>query len=133
MKPKYFAKAINHFREKYKNPLFLVVSDEVPRAKKTIIEGQNEHNDIFFVGTIDDAIDGKITKNESIGVDLAILSVCDHVIMTHGTFGLWSTFLSSIENQHIIAHDYIKADADIEEVQAVKNANFTHFIFLDDK
>ena len=133
MKPNYFIKAMNHFREMYKSPIFLVVSDEVPRAKKTIIDSQQEHKDIFFVGTIDDAIDGKISKTESIGIDLAILSLCDHIIMTHGTFGLWGTFLSSIENQHIIAYNYIKDEKDIEEVQAVKNANFTNFLFMDDK
>ena len=130
---------MNYFRQKYKNPLFLVVSDEVPKAKKIIIDSQPDHQDIVFVGTIDDAIDGKMSNEESMGVDLAILSLCQHVIMTHGTFGLWSTFLSSVENEHIVADDYIKpggnSGADnnqMEELVALKNANFSNYIFMND-
>ena len=130
---------MNYFRQKYENPLFLVVSDEVPKAKKIIIDSQPDHQDIVFVGTIDDAIDGKMSNEESMGVDLAILSLCDHVIMTHGTFGLWSTFLSSVENEHIVADDYIKPGGNsgtennhMEELVALKNANFSNYIFMND-
>jgi len=139
LKPNFFIKAMNYFRQKYENPLFLVVSDEVPKAKKIIIDSQPDHQDIVFVGTIDDAIDGKMSNEESMGVDFAILSLCDHVIMTHGTFGLWSTFLSSVENEHIVADDYIKPGGNsdtknnqMEELVALKNANFSNYIFMND-
>jgi len=55
LKPTFFIKAMNYFRQKYENPLFLLVSDEVPKAKKIIIDSQPEYQDIVFVGTIDDA------------------------------------------------------------------------------
>ena len=120
-----------------------MVSDEVPKAKKIIIDSQPEYQDIVFVGTIDDAIDGKMSREESMGVDLAIMSLCQHVIMTHGTFGLWSTFLSSLENEHIVADDYIKPLTNpgqdklkprnyMEELIALKNANFSNYIFMND-
>ena len=135
LKPKFFIKAMNHFREKYSNQTrFLVVSDEVPKAKKVIIDSQPHHRDIIFVGTIDDAIDGKVSKEESVGVDLALLSLCQHVIMTHGTFGLWSTFLSSTENEHIVADEYIKdgSNDSMEELTALKNAHFKNYLFMND-
>ena len=143
LKPTFFIKAMNYFRQKYENPLFLLVSDEVPKAKKIIIDSQPEYQDIVFVGTIDDAIDGKMSREESMGVDLAIMSLCQHVIMTHGTFGLWSTFLSSLENEHIVADDYIKPLTNpgqdklkprnyMEELIALKNANFSNYIFMND-
>ena len=124
---------MNHFRQLYNRPIFVVVSDEVPKAKKNIIDSQSDHNDIFFIGTIDEAIDGNLSKIESTGIDLAILSICDHIIVTHGTFGIWSTFLSSDHNTHIVAHSYVKDQPDIEEVLALKNANFTNYIYMTDQ
>ena len=90
--------------------------------------------DTFFVGTIDEAMDKKIGKSESVGVDLALLTLCDHVIISHGTFGLWAAFLSSLENDHIMAHDLPESKEgkkeEVDEIKAMKKANFPNFIFM---
>ena len=57
--------------------------------------------------------------------------MCKHVIISHGTFGMWAAFLSSSENTHIMAD--VKSKNAIEEIRAVKNANFSNIIFMDDQ
>ena len=38
----------------------------------------------------------------SIGTDLALLAMCDHIIISHGTYGMWAAFLASSTNTHIM-------------------------------
>ena len=141
---KFYRKAIKYFREKYEHPLFLVTSDAEGKAKAFIVNSEKEKGDIFFAGTISQAKDEKITAQESVGIDLALLSMCDHLIISHGTFGLWGAFLASTNNTHIMAHDMKKSQSgsynplnrfsqqEVEEIRAVKKANLTNFIFMDD-
>ena len=37
-------------------------------------------------------------------IDFGILTMCDHLILSHGTFGIWSALLSknSINNTHVM-------------------------------
>ena len=86
---------------------------------------------MYYVGTIAEAMDGFISKKMSKGTDLALLSMCKHVIISHGTFGMWAAFLSSSENTHIMAD--VESIAAIEEIRAVKKANFSNIIFMDDQ
>ena len=37
-----------------------------------------------------------------IGTDLALLAMCDHIIISHGTYGMWAAFLASSTNTHIM-------------------------------
>jgi len=76
-------------------------------------------------------MDGDMKKEISMGTDLAVLSMCDHVIISHGTFGMWAAFLASSENTNIMAK--VKSDSDIEEIRAVRNANISNLIFMDDQ
>ena len=89
---------------------------------------------VHFVGTIQQGLDGKLSKEECIGVDFAILTLCDHVVVSHGTFGMWAAFLSSNENTHIMATplDNNNQTIFIEEVKEVRKANLKNFIFMDD-
>ena len=143
--PKFYEKAINFFEEKYKNPLFLLVSDHPPKAIKAISKnGQNLPQNVKFVGTIKEVLDGKIEKYESTGYDLALLAACDHVVISHGTFGIWASFLSSLENTHIMAHNLMVEKDNIpnkngrnsdrpQEVKAMKEAKFENYLFMDDQ
>ena len=101
---------------------------------------QKASNDVFHVGTIESAVDGHMPKKDSTGTDLALLAKCDHMIISHGTYGMWAAFLSSSENTHIMAHKLSKKENSkedskevIEELRAIKEANLSNFIFMDDQ
>ena len=67
------------------------------------------------------------------GIDMALLSMCDHVIISHGTFGIWAAFLASSNNSHIMAEilpNKKKQNQVMEEIVAMKQANLSNFIFL---
>ena len=128
---KFYEKSIQYFKDKYKNPLFLVVSDDPYMAQALIFNDKKKSKDIYYVGTIADAMDGHMTKEISKGTDLAVLSMCHHIIISHGTYGMWAAFLASSVNTHIMSK--VKSDKNIEEIHAVENANFTNIIFMDDK
>ena len=44
---------------------------------------------------------------------------------------MWAAFLASSENTNIMAK--VKSDSDIEEIRAVRNAEFSNLIFMDDR
>ncbi|XP_073426988.1 galactoside alpha-(1,2)-fucosyltransferase 2-like [Dendrobates tinctorius] len=77
----YLQKAMDYFRQKYENPLFIVTSNGMDWCKENM---NNSMNDIHFAG------DG---QEGSPGRDFALLSHCNHTIMTIGTFGIWVGYL----------------------------------------
>ena len=60
-----------------------------------------------------------------IGVDLALLTLSDHSIITYGTFGLWGSLLGS-NGETICPKDFAKTDVGKE----VKGAHLSNWIFL---
>lgn len=74
----YFVKSIQHFRSKYKNITFLAVSDDRRWTKENLSP----------LGIL------TLPESESPGHDLALLSSCNHTIMTYGSFGFWGSFLA---------------------------------------
>ena len=49
---------------------------------------------------------------------------------------MWAAFLASSENTHIMAHKLSKKENSkevIEELRAIKEANLSNFIFMDDQ
>ncbi|XP_063291855.1 galactoside alpha-(1,2)-fucosyltransferase 2-like isoform X2 [Pelobates fuscus] len=77
----YLQKAMDYFRNKYENPLFVVTSNGMDWCKENI---NNSLGDVHFAG------DG---KEGSPGRDFALLAHCNHTIMTIGTFGIWVGYL----------------------------------------
>ena len=74
----YIFKAMNYFQEVLGNfTTFIIVSDD----KKWCSETPTGNNTVL--SPFDDP-----------GVDLTILSLCDHVIVTSGTFGWWGAWLA---------------------------------------
>jgi hypothetical protein len=134
--PKYYLKAMDYFRVKYSSSaqkvLFLVTSDDKSLTQTLIVDPQNKlgNNDVIFIGTVEAAVDGLISKEASIGTDLGILASCQHVIVSQGTFGMWGAFLASTTNEHIMGHQFLN-DAKLEEVNAVKKAEFSNWLFMD--
>ena len=47
--------------------MFLVTSDDPGKAKSFILSNQKSFNDVFFVGTIETAIEGEMSKQDSTG------------------------------------------------------------------
>ncbi|KAL3871032.1 hypothetical protein ACJMK2_039056 [Sinanodonta woodiana] len=75
---RYIYKSMKYFRDRYKNTSFVICSDEIYWCK-TNIRG---YNDTVF------------SNFENPGSALAVLSLCDHVIITSGTFGWWGAWLA---------------------------------------
>ena len=49
-----------------------------------------------------------LSKEDGLGLDLAILSSCNHSIVTYSTFGLWSALLAdgiTVTSEGIEQHD----------------------------
>ncbi|XP_068098314.1 galactoside alpha-(1,2)-fucosyltransferase 2-like [Hyperolius riggenbachi] len=77
----YLQKAMDYFRNKYENPLFIVTSNEMDWCRENIdpIPG-----DVHFAGDGDEGSPGR---------DFALLAHCNHTILTIGTFGIWVAYL----------------------------------------
>ena len=71
-------KSMNAFRAQYKDAFFVVVSDDQKWCQKTI-----KGSDVIFS-----------PFKEPI-VDMAILSLCNHTIITAGTFSWWGAWLAN--------------------------------------
>ncbi|XP_068099110.1 galactoside alpha-(1,2)-fucosyltransferase 2-like [Hyperolius riggenbachi] len=85
----YLQKAMDYFRRKYENPLFVVTSNGMGWCKENI---NNSLGDIHFAG------DG---KEGSPARDFALLAHCNHTIMTIGTFGLFAAYLAGGETIYL--------------------------------
>ncbi|XP_064473916.1 galactoside alpha-(1,2)-fucosyltransferase 2-like isoform X3 [Ornithodoros turicata] len=81
----YFQKATGYFRSRYKELVFVVVSDDIAWCKENI---DTSLGDVYFPGDGDE---------KSPGSDLALLVQCNHTIMTLGTFGYWAGYLAGGE------------------------------------
>ena len=74
----HFHFGMDYFRKMFKNCIFLVVSDEPEWCKEHL---DLEQDDTFLVA-------------DYAAADLAMLSSCNHVLMSYGTFGFWGGFLA---------------------------------------
>ena len=74
----YTRKSMNFFRENYKDAFFVVLSDDQKWCKDNI-----NGSDVIFS-----------PFKEPI-VDMAILSLCNHTIITSGSYGWWGAWLAN--------------------------------------
>lgn len=72
----YFVKAMDYFRRNYTTVCFIICSDDIAWAKENIAGA-----DVAF------------SVGNSEAVDLAILSSCDHSIISVGSFGWWAAWI----------------------------------------
>lgn len=77
----YFQRAVQYFTSRYSNAVFLAVSDDREWAEKNL-----EKHGINLVQS---------SPGEEF--DLALLALCNHTIMTYGTYGFWGGYLSGGE------------------------------------
>ena len=72
----YIYRAMEYFRSRYSNVMFVVVSEDIPWCKENIIS-----HDVIYSPFREPVI------------DLAIMTLCRHMIVTIGTFGWWGAWL----------------------------------------
>src|SRR6218665_2282861 len=80
----YFIKAMEYFTDRYSRVQFLVASDDFTWTRQHIVSKCSSLKRINIT----------FSCNNTAGQDLAILSMCDHVIMSTGTFGWWAAWLA---------------------------------------
>ena len=73
----YLLRAMEYFRQLYKNVGFVVASDDIRWCKEKL-----QGDDVVF------------SEGLSSAVDLSVLSLCNHTVMTTGTFGWWASYLA---------------------------------------
>ncbi|XP_054848997.1 galactoside alpha-(1,2)-fucosyltransferase 2-like [Eublepharis macularius] len=85
----YLEKAMNYFREKYHDAIFVVVSNGMDWCKQNI---DASRGDVYFAG------DG---RESSPGRDFALIAHCNHTIMTIGSYGMWASYLAGGETIYL--------------------------------
>ncbi|KAL1769572.1 GDP-L-fucose:beta-D-galactoside 2-alpha-1-fucosyltransferase [Sigmodon hispidus] len=78
----YLEQALDRFRAHYPSPVFVVTSNGMSWCKENI---DASRGDVVFAGN---GIEGSPAK------DFALLTQCNHTIMTVGTFGIWAAYLT---------------------------------------
>jgi len=83
--PSYFRSAMRYFTERYDYVQFIVCSDDIAWCRRNLP---------VFVDSASN-IEMQFSEARSPQVDLAILTRCEHVIMSVGTFGWWAAWLAN--------------------------------------
>ncbi|XP_048646558.1 galactoside 2-alpha-L-fucosyltransferase SEC1-like [Marmota marmota marmota] len=78
----YLQQALDWFRARYRSPLFVVTSDDMAWCRQSI---DSSRGDVVFAGN---GLQGSPAK------DFALLTQCNHSIITVGTFGIWAAYLT---------------------------------------
>jgi len=107
------------FERKYatseRRVMFVVVSDDMDWCRQNF--RAHSPYDVHLLGTHD--TDG-ISKEESLGIDLAMMLECHHAILTHGTLGMWIGMLSRGD---VVMADDAAMRKPLLEVQLAKKAD----------
>ena len=95
----FYDDAIEYYRENYDNCIFIVASDDIEWCKKHIDASQG---DVFFSDSnpsFNKDKDGNLYDADysKAAYDLALLSNCNHTIVSRGTFSLWVAMLAGGE------------------------------------
>ena len=116
--PDYFQAAFRLFRKTLKNPVFVVVSDDMAWARRHITG-----RDVFYSHE-SDTLQEKGGQFGT-GVDLATLASCNHTIITYGTFGLWGSLLSK-------GATFVSSRAVVLK-SLIEQADLGQFVFLNEE
>ena len=99
LEDEYFNVAIKYYRDSYDNCIFIVGSDDIEWCKKHIDASKgdiffSESRPTFSMDEEGNLIDDDISKA---AYDLALLSSCNHSIVSRGTFSFWVAVLAGGE------------------------------------
>ncbi|XP_037080919.1 galactoside alpha-(1,2)-fucosyltransferase 2-like [Pollicipes pollicipes] len=78
----YFNKTLSYYRARFADALFIVCSDDLTHVAK-VLKGHGD--DIVIAGNRNIGDPGR---------DMALLSACNHSIVTVGTYGFWGAYLA---------------------------------------
>ncbi|XP_037675579.1 galactoside alpha-(1,2)-fucosyltransferase 2-like [Choloepus didactylus] len=78
----YLQEALGWFRARHRSPVFVVSSDDMAWCRENI---DASRGDVAFAGS---GLQGSPAR------DLALLTQCNHTVMTIGTFGFWAAYLA---------------------------------------
>ncbi|XP_004619787.2 galactoside alpha-(1,2)-fucosyltransferase 1 [Sorex araneus] len=78
----YLQKALDWFRARHPAPVFVVVSNDMAWCRENI---NASRGDVMFAGN---------GKEGTPSRDFALLTQCNHTVMTIGTFGFWAAYLA---------------------------------------
>ncbi|XP_037372827.1 galactoside alpha-(1,2)-fucosyltransferase 1 [Talpa occidentalis] len=78
----YLQQAMDWFRARHEAPIFVVTSNGMQWCQENI---DTSRGDVVFAGNGHEGSPGK---------DFALLTQCNHTIMTIGTFGFWAAYLA---------------------------------------
>ena len=109
----YVLKAISFFRKRFKNAHFIVCSDDLRWSRNTI-----KGSDVTF------------SSNEA-AVDFAILTLCDHVIITVGSFGWWAGWFA--DGMLVYLRDYFRPGSEMDKWVSRENYFPPNWIGMDNK
>ena len=89
----YYKRAIKYVRENEKDPIFIIVSDDIHWCKNSIVG-----DDIFYSPNTDTV--------RGVGTDLAVLALAQVSVLSYGTFGQWGALLSVGRGPIILHRDH---------------------------
>ena len=84
----YFRNAMRYFVDRYDRVQFVVCGEDAAWNKEHVVETS-------FNGSTIETVDVIYSVGRSAAEDFAILSHCDHVIMSTGTYGWWAAWLAN--------------------------------------
>ena len=95
----YYNDAMDYFREEYDNCVFIVASDDMKWTKKKI---DKSHNDVYFSNmnpTFHNTQTGILMDDDlsKAAYDLALLSSCNHTVVSRGTYSMWIAMIATGE------------------------------------
>ena len=87
-------------------------------------------NNLYFIGQ------KRSDRNDSFLVDFGILIKCDHLILSHGTFGMWAALLSTNKNKYHIMPLGMKngrgQNVKLPEMESLESSIYQNFIYMSD-
>ena len=102
LKANYYVQAMNMYREKYSKIIFIYISDDIDWGIAQLAP-RNGRRDLYFASKKLPPTASQAEIDKSVGHDMALMAMCNHTILSHGTFSYWAGFLAggaSIVPQH---------------------------------
>jgi len=85
----YYNNAIQSIKEKVKNPVFIIFSDDIEYVRENM-NFENSH----------------VVEGNTGYEDLYLMSLCKHFILANSTFGFWAAILNNEKNKTVCVPEY---------------------------